>query len=978
MERRPNFLRQHAATLVNGGALAVALGVSSLVPFARLPGPLTLGLLVLGLLFLPARSSAERRSPARELLAQLRTQAIIVAGAIVAGRLLLGEPWTAFWFVPPWSLTVVLVWFLRTAPLHRLLEFSGTVARSACWCGERVAQLVRWRLGERDEIALTGALLVAAATALALRLAPAGLAGPSGIAPWAVGALWLVLDRLPARWQDGATPRARGRRLAWRMATWTILGTTAALAGLPGVTGRGVVAWLLAANALLGLFAAGHIKAIKPAVHNVALLGLGIGVAILIHPFATPHTLGSGDAIWYANTLADALAQLRAGVFPVFVGQSEFLFNGGVFPIRFAPLFQHYGMLLDLLTLRTLEAGSLQNLIIIGAFALGGLNAYRVSRRLHPERPGFAAALALLYLSCPGVLVLVYGNDLLMTWSTLPWLPLAFGGCARSFVERGREPLIQMALGLGLLWWGHPPVALWSTALIGAVQLARLAPWWLAREQLVGLAAAALVFALLAAYPLISVLAVPIETGQAPLDNPTGADTIALFARQAFPGILMPLLTKARDLADFQPGWALLLVLAAAVGLAVRQRAGRSAWCLLAVPLVLLLLLLPANKFCEALWQAIPDALRNPTGNWPMQRFYVIIAISTVTAFAAVSRQLGPRGARAATWLAVLGAGWAAIDAGVLRRGTEIQLHALRAAPSLRLPENNLLTRYAYLGFARRPAYYSHGHVTPMLEQRLLDRTTRAVLVSNAAAAASPATGRELARGTLVGRPLPGGLNWELTPRFRLEPRRHYLLEFDFAAPMTRGVLAVTGHTLNRIYEFPMHGDRLSFGAGPDASRLLSLFTRSDQAGEVTLNFIDSADPARDAGDSWTFARYRWIEYSPEQLPIQVTNWIPYEATVHSPAPAWLETSRVFQTGFRANVDGQPVDIAKSPEGLIMVPVPAGESRVRLSYHPAGLLLAGYLLSVTTLLALAILASREGWAGERGAAPGPASPPSPP
>ena len=67
-------------------------------------------------------------------------------------------------------------------------------------------------------------------------------------------------------------------------------------------------------------------------------------------PSRRARLYGAGDALWYANMLADYVTQLRAGDVPDLCGQTEFAFNGAVYPLRVAPMYQHLGGLLDLLT----------------------------------------------------------------------------------------------------------------------------------------------------------------------------------------------------------------------------------------------------------------------------------------------------------------------------------------------------------------------------------------------------------------------------------------------------------------------------------------------------------------------------------------------------------------------------------------------------------------------------------------------------
>ena len=49
------------------------------------------------------------------------------------------------------------------------------------------------------------------------------------------------------------------------------------------------------------------------------LIGLGAGLMV---PYLTHGTIGGSDAIKYSNGIADFVTQVRAGVFPVWIGQT--------------------------------------------------------------------------------------------------------------------------------------------------------------------------------------------------------------------------------------------------------------------------------------------------------------------------------------------------------------------------------------------------------------------------------------------------------------------------------------------------------------------------------------------------------------------------------------------------------------------------------------------------------------------------------
>src|ERR1700690_350402 len=168
------------------------------------------------------------------------------------------------------------------------------------------------------------------------------------------------------------------------------------------------------------------VVATRMRLHRIPREYLGLGVlalaaAWLLHPFATGRMYGTGDAVWYAHMLADYVPQLRAGIFPIFVGQTEFAFNGAVYPLRVAPMYQHLAGLLDLLTGRTLGFFALQHLTVIFCGVAGIYACYLTLVRISPERRWSAVGFAVLYLSCPGLLATVYTQDLYMTWMTVPW-----------------------------------------------------------------------------------------------------------------------------------------------------------------------------------------------------------------------------------------------------------------------------------------------------------------------------------------------------------------------------------------------------------------------------------------------------------------------------------------------------------------------------------------------------------------------------
>ncbi len=927
------WIRHHSPLLVNGACLLVALWLAPLmVSGAALPvGGIVLAAVTL--LFIRPQATDSTVGLWGHLWLHLRSQLATGIVCVIASRLLWNWAWPVLAFLPLW---MTLTCLLEAG----LLLWSRRSGFPAITPGMQTA--------------ISGALLVGITSFLFGRIAdPAGLPWPTILG---LAAGWLGLDRLPyARWQEAPDGRSRLTRFATRLSIWAAsAGVTLHL--LAPVSGRVQPALVLVPAMALVWFGLTHWSRLVAGAENNARTLLGIAVAALIHPFACHRLLGTQDAQWYMNTLADFLAQVRAGSFPVFVGQSEYLFNGGILPVRFAPLFQHYGLIVDFLTLRTLPPDALQHSVIIATYIGAAITAWAVLSQILLGRPWLIAGLSFFYLSCPGVLSIVYYDDLYMTWSVLPWLPLVFGGCVLSFRSGAAHPLVLTGGALGIIWWGHAPVALWTTLIVAVIQLTRLAgrsprlwPW---RSLLAGGA----VFGAIALFPVVSVLSVPTQTTPGAPDRLFEENLIHIFhfARESFPGILVPAFGQARSISYYQPGWALLVLWGFCAGAMIRHRVKSPGhWALLAIPAGLQLLLLPIPVVTPLLWSLLPEGLVNPTGAWPMQRLYVIMAAAIVCIAAGLlpAERTAPR--PTPVWLRCLlavGLAWSAVAAASIVHLKGGQSRAIALATDLTLPENHVLTRYAYLYLGTQPAFYSHGNVDPYYEQRFLSTDGRHRIGGNpdAILATLPA-GRVLGEGPLTARIVHAGDPWEVRPRFTLEPHKRYALEIHFNHGTETGVLLLTGGGLRRNYALPNYGGKYSFGSGAEASPLLPLRTSGDKPLEVSLHF--AADQPGNQTDFSQFGTYRWIEIDPEALPIRVTGWIPYQAEIEAPADAWLETPRMYLPGYRATVNGRSVTPVKSPEGLVALSVPAGRSSVELSYHPPLLLLLSYWISAASILA---------------------------
>ncbi len=675
---------------------------------------------------------------------------------------------------------------------------------------------------------------------------------------------------------------------------------------------------------------------------EVARVGvLALAAGWLLHPLATGRRFGGGDALWYAQMLGDFATQVRHGFFPVFAGQTDFAFNGAVYPLRVAPLYQHLAALLDLLTFHSLGIFALQHLTLIACGAAGMFGAYATLCWIAPSRRWPAVGFAVLYLSCPGLLATVYAQDLYMTWMTVALAPFAAYGIARTFRHDDLRSQLVLGASLASLWWAHSPIALWFTLVAAASQLVRIAALRFPRGGVGRGRAGATVFAALAQYPFVSVasLGSPGDPSPAavPLDNP-GA--IAEYIRSAFPAALLPIGRDVSGLGALQLGYGLWAVFLASLAvLSLRRRLDLAV--LLGASGLLLFLMIPVPGLNRLLWGLMPGAVLRITYYWPMQRFYLIAAALLAAAGqiawdASPPRSKGTRVLFAVSLLACCS--WSLLQARPFllsaKAGT---LSAADTSRSLR-PENRILMNHAYGLFAGLPPHFSNGVVDPRSEARLVPSPT------------AGAQGRMIMSGQLTGKvdANPGIL--DLHPTLHLDPGRRYQVKIGFSHGGVPGILQCIGRTLFREYGLPSSGEALSFGSGPSNSPFMDLWTTDPAGDDVEFRFIPD-QPGPKAAALSAFGSFEFRELTPGGEPIEVISLEPFTARVRTQTTALLETPRMYMPGYRATVDAHPVSPIRSPDFLAEIEVPPGEHLVTLAYRG------------TLLLRLSYWGALLGWAG---------------
>lgn len=667
-------------------------------------------------------------------------------------------------------------------------------------------------------------------------------------------------------------------------------------------------------------------------------------------PFFTESAIGTAEAYNYSHAVADTIEQMRAGTFPVYVGQSAFAFNGRVHPLRTAVYYTHAAGVLDRLTFHELSFWQIQNLSLALSIVAAGFVAYGCLVRLGGLPRWAACILAGWYCSCPALMAAAHGIELYMTVTAAPFLPLAVLGAVRSVDRPGARAFVLMAVGLAGAWLAHPPIAAWTTLGCGLVVLIGLVsqrPRW---DTVVGILAAAAVGLMLAGWAFAS--SFTLSPGERlVIDNVAWnrsliATEILKITESVGWSALLPIQKQGAALGDFQLGYAGWSFCLLGVCAALREPR-RATWAILAAIILLLALTLPVPGLHAWLWHNLPTDFSATTNIWPMQRSYLVLSALVVVLAGSSWKNLAglcrahPRLRITCAALAAILIVWTLWQTGqVLQRGFANR-HSREATLQMHQSTNRLLIQsYFLLGI---PESYRGGPRDPEMEMRLLAYVDGPRIIADNSAKGTPP--RIVQTGTLhVSQDSPRNI-WHLASRLHLQPQRRYLLHLRFLVQPFDGLLVLSGsQNMFRQIQLRDPESKRGFGMLPGQSNTLPLWSDGRDSEEVQLALVPTLQRAPDLD---AFAHFELEEIVPDQLPIRVSQLAPFlRCEIDSLEPGWLETPRMWVPGYTASVDGQKVHPRKGVDGLVLVPIPAGRHAVELHYRPPVILGAAATVSV--------------------------------
>jgi len=116
----------------------------------------------------------------------------------------------------------------------------------------------------------------------------------------------------------------------------------------------------------------------------------------------------------------------------------------------------------------TLPTTGVLNLFIVVSFAAAVAGLYVLLTRLRPSAAWAAFCLTCAFAACPEVLALIYSGDMVVSWLSLPWLPMVIYAVIRLWETSNPVPSPYLLAGRlsHRRGWAHPPLAFWTSALV--------------------------------------------------------------------------------------------------------------------------------------------------------------------------------------------------------------------------------------------------------------------------------------------------------------------------------------------------------------------------------------------------------------------------------------------------------------------------------------------------------------------------------
>lgn len=672
-------------------------------------------------------------------------------------------------------------------------------------------------------------------------------------------------------------------------------------------------------------------------------------VAYAYYPFMSTVNLGNTDARWYQYLLHDAIIQFHHGIFPTFVGQSEFNFFGST-DLR-APYYLLFGITLHILTLGLFSSLFVQHLIVITTAFIAGFLTYYLLGKLAPQSRWWALLLAIFYVTCPGIIGLIYLTDSYHAFTCIPFVPFVIYGLARNQLKNDFLSCLIIAAGLSLIWMCHPPIALWTTAIVFFFFVSQLL---FLKKGLKSILIFLLLFSLLSFFQFSSVFLLN-------LSDCAGRDynfinEVIQTSLADMPAVFLPLGWRDTSVTPFlQLGYSLWFIIFMSFAISATSENRFLLRTFQASVILLFLFLYPLPWISHILWSLVPIFAQEITTVFVTQRLYVIVAalicfigiMTLQSVFSVTKNSLN----KILSVIFVLLFFWNIYEVNYF-----IKIFQARKTDSASWmqSENTSFIHYTLAPIFRdSPEDFT---IQPFLKNRLLDQNQNnipeydAELVLANQCLNNPISNYDKVEFTKPNQKLPiqflSNQQNNTFLKLKLQPKTQYFLCLNTHLEDTH--LEDTHHSPDSpvILSFEIigkdHYGMVNTSQTQPNSRLSSIhtikntqivglpifITHSDKQGVIVQPFnMRNVKKLNLTG-------YELVNYDPMSLPIRIKSFTPFRAAVKTTTnQTYLEVFKQYLPGYKATVNGIEVPVLESQNLLVMIPLKEkGINQVELTY----------------------------------------------
>jgi hypothetical protein len=654
-------------------------------------------------------------------------------------------------------------------------------------------------------------------------------------------------------------------------------------------------------------------------------------VILAYYPFINGINMGAADAQWYQYILHDALIQIDHGLFPTYVGQSEFNFFGSS-DMR-APYYLLFSQLIHILTFGQLNALYVQHLTILISAFMAAFLTYFLITRLAPKLRWSAVFLSYLYITCPGLIGIIYSCDMYHSFIVIPFIPLIIYGLIRSHENNDYIAYIITAIGLSLTWLAHPGIAVWITGiclLFYSMQLVFL------RKGLIGMIFIPLLFILLNLWQFTAVYSMGLhEYGS---DGGTNYITgVINYLKSDIPGVFLPIKWERSptSITPFlQLGYSWWLIIFSGIILTLHKSTSSILRYLIACAMILILLLYPLPQLGYFLWSLVPNSFHNVT-SWPMQRFYIIlsgiscfIGILILKTLYPILSHLKKTVIVFALLLCVL---WNTYESHYFIR---VGQAAKRIDDSWSKPVNFFFYNNSLL-----PIHYNipSGSLDPTLKNQILDKNQNVlpeydnqhIIINKCISSLSTAANKTFTKLNVKFPIQFTNPQAQTILKLNAPVNQHYIFCFS-TDTRTNGVIFNINGPHFSLYSYAPAQDSKSKLSHHNIIALPFYYSKNE---ELTLA-INSMGNYTNTVETIHLNSYGFLNYDSNDLPIHIDSFTPYKARVTTKEDnTYLSIFKEYFPGYQASVNGTIVPVLQTRNKMIMIPLKnKGFNEIELKY----------------------------------------------